>query len=68
MTAKRTWEGGCQCQVCLQMDPTKTLTDEEFDRWLKAHPLDPIEQEKIEGSVHRLKKRFREKPGPELNL
>lgn len=67
MTAKRMWEG-CRCNFCQQLDPSKELTDEEFSAWLKAHPMDPIEEENAEAAVARLRKRLLSKPGPELNL
>lgn len=67
MTAQRTWDG-CRCHVCQQLDPSKTMTDEELSAWLKAHPLDPVTEEKIEGMVGRVKKKLRAKPGPEFNL
>ena len=68
MTARRTWDG-CACEFCKRLDPSKTMTDEEFDAWLKAHPLDPMEQEAVERSVKNIKRRFRyEAEGPKLGL
>lgn len=43
-------------------------TDEWFAAFLKAHPLDPVEEENVESSVQRLRKRLLAEPGPTLDL
>lgn len=56
----------CGCGWC-QRNPYDP-SDEWFDAFLKAHPLDPIQQEEVERSTANLKKRFRSDSGPVLNL
>lgn len=68
MTLRRMFEPGCGCNVCASMPLDQDMTDKQFEEWIKAHPMDPVEQEGIEAAVQRLKKRLRAKPGPELNL
>lgn len=66
--ARREYEGGCKCQTCKRLPDGDQMTDAQFDEWLKAHPMDPITQEIVEGMVRRLHKRLTAKPGPKLNL
>lgn len=43
-------------------------TDEWFDAFLKAHPLDPMQQEEVERGTQNIVRKLRGEPGPTLNL
>lgn len=61
----------CDCQKCFEDKnplPRELESDEVFDAWLKAHPMDPVTEESVQRAVQHLKKRLRATPGPDLNL
>lgn len=63
------FRGCCACAWCLNHPAIDgDSSDEEFEAFIKAHPLDPMQQEEVEAAVQRLRKRFRGEPGPALGI